>query len=67
MYGRNPRLLQSLSPAEQRGSLPRDRDRFDYVEQVDTVSTLSTPNSTTENPFSKESLGDTVIHLDKVF
>ena len=42
---------------------------YDYVENVESGSTLSTPASshTDElNPFAAEGLGDTVIHLDKV-
>ena len=44
------------------------KEGFDYAENVDTTSSLSTPNSSAywDNPFAKESLGDTVIHLDKV-
>lgn len=41
---------------------------YDYVENVESGSTLSTPTSshTGEAPFASEGLGDTVIHLDKV-
>jgi len=41
---------------------------YDYVENVESGSTLSTPTSshTGEVPFASEGLGDTVIHLDKV-
>ncbi|XP_020606442.1 pericentriolar material 1 protein-like isoform X2 [Orbicella faveolata] len=40
---------------------------YDYVENVESGSTLSTPTSshTGEAPFASEGLGDTVIHLDK--
>ncbi len=38
---------------------------YDYVEAVDSGSSLSTPNSGHE-PFASEFLGETVIHLDKV-
>ena len=42
-------------------------DKFDYVEAAVTTSSLSTPtNDVGESPFSRDSLGDTVIHLDKV-
>lgn len=41
---------------------------YDYAENVESGSTLSTPTSshTGETPFACEGLGDTVIHLDKV-
>lgn len=41
---------------------------YDYAENVESGSTLSTPTSshTGEAPFASEGLGDTVIHLDKV-
>ena len=41
---------------------------YDYAENVESGSTLSTPTSshTGEPPFASEGLGDTVIHLDKV-
>lgn len=55
VYSRNPQVVQG-----------QRRDRFDYAERVDSISSLSTPNSAAENPFAKEELGDTVIHLDKV-
>ncbi|XP_078372053.1 pericentriolar material 1 protein-like isoform X2 [Oculina patagonica] len=40
---------------------------YDYVENAESGSTLSTPTSshTGEAPFASEGLGDTVIHLDK--
>ncbi|XP_022808607.1 pericentriolar material 1 protein-like isoform X2 [Stylophora pistillata] len=40
---------------------------YDYAENVESGSTLSTPTSshTGEAPFASEGLGDTVIHLDK--
>ncbi|KAK2563645.1 Pericentriolar material 1 protein [Acropora cervicornis] len=40
---------------------------YDYVENVESGSTLSTPTSSHagEAPFASEGLGDTVIHLDK--
>lgn len=40
---------------------------YDYMENVESGSTLSTPTSshTGEPPFASEGLGDTVIHLDK--
>ena len=42
-------------------------DKFDYAEMAATTSSLSTPtNDNGESPFSRDSLGDTVIHLDKV-
>ncbi|XP_076446756.1 uncharacterized protein LOC143284040 isoform X2 [Babylonia areolata] len=41
-------------------------DKFDYAEPAVTTSSLSTPtNDVGESPFSRDSLGDTVIHLDK--
>ncbi|KAK7496607.1 hypothetical protein BaRGS_00012259 [Batillaria attramentaria] len=41
-------------------------DKFDYVENAATTSSLSTPtNDVGESPFSRDSLGETVIHLDK--
>ncbi|KAK3100261.1 hypothetical protein FSP39_017062 [Pinctada imbricata] len=41
-------------------------DMFDYEENADNDSSLSTPsNSVWENPFAQDSLGDTAIHLDK--
>ena len=41
---------------------------YDYIENVESGSTLSTPTSSQagENPFASDGLGDTVIHLDKV-
>ena len=39
---------------------------YDYVEAVESGSTLSTPNSAGHEPFASEFLGETVIHLDKV-
>ncbi len=63
------RDLQVVSRTAQGGAAAAARrERFDYAEQVDTLSSMSTPNSTAElsNPFAKEPLGDTVIHLDKV-
>ena len=42
-------------------------DPFDYEENADNDSSLSTPsNSYWDSPFNQDSLGDTVIHLDKV-
>ena len=44
-------------------------DRFDYAENVETTSSMSTPStgdSNLDNPFAGETLGDTVIHLDSV-
>ena len=42
-------------------------DKFDYAEMAVTTSSMSTPtNDNGESPFSRDSLGDTVIHLDKV-
>ncbi|XP_055958711.1 pericentriolar material 1 protein isoform X2 [Patella vulgata] len=39
---------------------------YDYTEQVENTSSLSTPSTgLIESPFANESLGDTVIHLDK--
>ncbi|XP_056010025.1 pericentriolar material 1 protein-like isoform X3 [Ostrea edulis] len=39
---------------------------FDYEENADNDSSLSTPsNSYWDSPFAQDSLGDTVIHLDK--
>ena len=44
-----------------------NNDKFDYAEVAATTSSLSTPtNDDGESPFSRDSLGDTVIHLDKV-
>ncbi|XP_071504196.1 pericentriolar material 1 protein-like [Diadema antillarum] len=42
-------------------------DQYDYIENVDSASTLSTPPSTGpgEFGFANDDLGDTVIHLDK--
>lgn len=46
------------------GSL--NNEQFDYAENADNESPLSTPsNSYWESPFAQDSLGDTVIHLDK--
>lgn len=40
---------------------------FDYEENADNDSSLSTPsNSYWDSPFAQDSLGETVIHLDKV-
>ena len=41
---------------------------FDYTEPADDTSSMSTPNSNSywDHPFLKDSLGDTVIHLDQV-
>lgn len=39
---------------------------YDYVEAVDSGSSLSTPNSGNNEPFASEFLGETVIHLEKV-
>ncbi|XP_067945497.1 pericentriolar material 1 protein-like [Watersipora subatra] len=45
-------------------------DFADYIEQVETQSTHSTAQSLTgsalDDPFNQDSLGDTVIHLEKV-
>ncbi|XP_074651990.1 pericentriolar material 1 protein-like isoform X3 [Tubulanus polymorphus] len=40
---------------------------YDYTEKVESISTMSTPTSTSawDNPFAQETLGNTVIHLDK--
>ena len=46
------------------GSLKNDK--FDYAEQAADTSSLSTPTNENESPFSRDSLGDTVIHLDQV-
>ncbi|CAC5399260.1 PCM1 [Mytilus coruscus] len=41
-------------------------DAFDYIENADNDSSLSTPsNSYWENPFAQDSLGDTAINLNK--
>ena len=79
MYAQNPNLFRELglgtaserstsmkSSSQVAGSIRSDR--FDYMENVETTSSLSTPPSTGywESPFNQESLGDTVIHLDKV-
>ncbi len=79
LFRRNPHLLVKLQAAQQREMASvqstsvrseEEQGGFDYAETVDTTSSLSTPNSSslwdTSNPFSKDSLGDTVIHLDKV-
>lgn len=41
---------------------------YDYVENVESGSTLSTPTSsqTGDAPFASEGLGETVIHFDEV-
>ena len=42
---------------------------YDYAENVESGSSLSTPTSSHTDefsPFASEGLGDTVIHLDKV-
>ena len=39
---------------------------FDYTEPAEDTSSMSTPNSYWDHPFLKDSLGDTVIHLDQV-
>jgi hypothetical protein len=47
------------------GSIPNDA--FDYIENADNDSSLSTPsNSYWEIPFAQESLEDTAINLNKV-
>lgn len=47
------------------GSLKNSK--FDYTEAAVSTSSVSTPtNEVGESPFSRDSLGDTVIHLDKV-
>ncbi|KAK2155201.1 hypothetical protein LSH36_246g02074 [Paralvinella palmiformis] len=51
-----------------RGAESVNSDRFDYAENVDTSSSLSTPTSTdthSDQPFAGDSLGDTVIHMEK--
>lgn len=41
-------------------------DKYDYQEQAEVTSSVSTPsNSYLDNPFADDSLGETVIHLDK--
>ncbi|PVD34338.1 hypothetical protein C0Q70_05609 [Pomacea canaliculata] len=46
------------------GSLKNSK--FDYTEAAVSTSSVSTPtNEVGESPFSRDSLGDTVIHLDK--
>ena len=41
---------------------------FDYVEPVDSASSMSTPppSSLPDDPFASDNLGETVIRLDKV-
>ncbi|XP_053399542.1 pericentriolar material 1 protein-like isoform X2 [Mercenaria mercenaria] len=46
------------------GSLKNDK--YDYQEQAEVTSSVSTPsNSFWDNPFASDSLGETVINLDK--
>ena len=71
MYAENPHLRASGVDSADQGSVSGSvkSDRFDYAEAVDTTSSLSTPTSSNywdHDHFSKDSLGDTVIHLDKV-
>ena len=76
LYARSPhsRLRQTAPQGLQQEDLGSvsgsvKSDRFDYVEPVDTTSSMSTPTSSNywdNDPFAKDSLGDTVIHLDKV-
>ncbi|XP_028402891.1 pericentriolar material 1 protein-like [Dendronephthya gigantea] len=66
------------TPSESAGFSETDQDQdktkvpeistqgiYDYVEAVDSGSSLSTPNSGNHEPFASEFLGETVIHLDK--
>lgn len=44
-------------------------DEYDYQEQAEVTSSVSTPTQSSsywDNPFASDSLGETVIHLDKV-
>ncbi|XP_064636213.1 pericentriolar material 1 protein-like isoform X3 [Lineus longissimus] len=65
MNGINVSRERKADLSQQSDSL--QEDQYDYIENVNSVSSLSTPTSTTgwENPFAQDSLGDTVIHLDK--
>lgn len=70
LYAQNPNLAPKAGVGEEAPSMgSKGMDSFDYAEAVDTTSSMSTPNSSNywDSPFAKDSLGDTVIHLDKVF
>ncbi|CAH1776394.1 unnamed protein product [Owenia fusiformis] len=58
-------VSKSEQSASQQGSVRSDK--FDYAENVETTSSLSTPPSTGywESGGFSQDLGDTVIHLDK--
>jgi hypothetical protein len=63
---RNVPTFRSVQPALARGQSIQNNP-FDYEENADNDSSLSTPsNSYWDSPFAQDSLGDTVIHLDKV-
>ncbi|XP_033109024.1 pericentriolar material 1 protein-like isoform X2 [Anneissia japonica] len=56
--------LYSQHPPKKNGSSVKSGE-YDYMEHVESASTMSTPNSTHEFGFANDDLGDTVIHLDK--
>lgn len=57
---KRPGLLMEASGSLRNGT-------FDYAEKVENTSSLSTPSTSLwDSPFAQDSLGDTVIHFDKV-
>ncbi|KAH3829898.1 pericentriolar material 1 protein-like isoform X2 [Dreissena polymorpha] len=61
---------QTQGKGQSRGQLLRSgsmkNDQFDYQEPADEDSSVSTPsNSYWDSPFNQDSLGETVVHLDK--
>ena len=62
--------LSGFQPVPVDGWIPSNVGaRFDYLENVEITSSQSTPSTSSshlESPFARESLGDTVIHMDKV-
>jgi len=62
--------MAALQPVSADGWRPSPHGcRFDYLENVEMTSSQSTPSTSSshlESPFARESLGDTVIHMDKV-
>ena len=65
------KLKEKALASEKRKALLRTgslkNDEFDYQEVPEISSSISTPsNSYWDSPFAQDSLGETVIHLDKV-
>ena len=58
---------EAVCPNPQNASIASSGMGFDYVEPVESGSSLATPpSSIPDDPFASESLGDTVIRLDRV-